>query len=119
MIPDIQQDPSPDDGPPTWDDMRAAELMITDARFDKLAVYLGGEGHLVIMSQGVGDDSPHFNSVHCSNVEALVAALEAELPNAFAANLVFEKECEQGEREQDAWHASHEVIDRLRKGAAT
>lgn len=113
----IEQDPSPEDAPPTWDEMRSAGLMVTDSRFDKLAVYLGGNGHLVIMSQGIGENSPHFHSVHCSNVEALVAALQAELPNAFAANLAFEKECEQGERESAAWQASHEVIDAAKAAA--
>lgn len=62
---------------PTWDELRAEGCVVVDEKYEKLAIYVGGEeGHVVILSQNLGEEAPNFNPVHCSHVPSLVQALQ-------------------------------------------
>lgn len=95
-----------DDAPPTWDDMREDGAMVIDNPHDKLAVYVGGAGHVVIMSQGLAEDAPHFHTVHCADVSKLIDALRDAMPDAQEQERLFDEQCEQAERDYAAWLAA-------------
>ena len=87
---DQNEQQASDDTPPTWDDMRTARLMVVDDAYEKLAVYAGADGHIVIMSQQDGDDEPSYTSIHCRSLDALEAAIRFVRPEAEKENERFE-----------------------------
>lgn len=98
------------EAPPTWAVMRRDGLMLVDDKYDKLAVYVGGdEGHVVIMSQGMVGDEPHFHTVHCTVVEKLIAALKGVLPLAQEDQRIFEEKCEQAARDAEILESKGEA----------
>ena len=70
-----------DRSPPTWADMREHGGMVVDKESDKLAVYVGGDGHVVVMF-GPSEHAAEFVPVHCSDVPALIKRLTDALPQA-------------------------------------
>ena len=94
---------------PSWDEMRAEGLMVQDGEYDKLGVYVGGDGHLVVMSQDAPGDDPQFLLIHCSKVDALVAKLRNLKPEAEEEQAHMEALYEQAGREYDAAVARGEI----------
>lgn len=70
-----------DNSPPTWADLRAQGCMVVDEEYDKLAVYVGGDGHVVIAA-GQAELEAEYTAVHCTNVPSLLAKLAEALPQA-------------------------------------
>lgn len=85
--------------PPTWDEMREEGGMVVDLAEDKFAAYVGGDGHIVLMSQGFDDAVPHFRPIHCDDVRAFIAKLEALIPQAEQEKREAEARWEAAERE--------------------
>ncbi len=70
-----------DSSPPAWAELREQGSILVDEAYDKLAVYVGGDGHVVVAA-GQSELEAEYMAVHCSNVPALIKALAEALPQA-------------------------------------
>lgn len=64
-----------DAGPPTWEQLRAEQLVVVDDEFLKLAVYVGAEGALVVMTQEFDERQPRQFFVEYQYAPRLIETL--------------------------------------------
>ncbi|MGV3679791.1 MAG: hypothetical protein ACO1PM_08705 [Acidovorax sp.] len=81
-MPDIaQQSDSPiyadDEAPPSWQDLRDDGALIIDTEHQKIAVYAGEMGDVVLASQELDDPVPRFNVLDRAVIPDLIAKLTA------------------------------------------
>lgn len=99
-----------DNSPPTWAEMRENGSILVDEAYDKLAVYVGGEGHVVIAASQSELESEYM-AVHCTNVPALIKALSEALPQAVEEDRQTQALWEAAEREYEAHVAGQPSAD--------
>ncbi|MGC3984807.1 MAG: hypothetical protein QM777_08815 [Pseudorhodoferax sp.] len=90
-----------EDRPPTWAEMRESGGMVVDDEDVKLAVYVGGHGHVVVMV-GPSDHAAEYMPVHHAAVRSLIEALEKAIPEAVEEERQTELRWEAAEREYQA-----------------
>ncbi|MBT2322545.1 hypothetical protein J7E62_09325 [Variovorax paradoxus] len=78
-----------EDTGPTWAEMRGSGCMLIDT-MQKLAVYAGGSGAVILMEQSFDDAKPHYVVIDNDVVPKLIAALtkaQVESAEVFAAEM--------------------------------
>lgn len=90
-----------DNSPPTWADMREHGCIVVDREHEKVAVYNGADGHVVLML-GPNEHGAEFMPVHCSDVPALIAKLVEALPQAIEDDRQAQARWEAAERQYEA-----------------
>ncbi|PNG53199.1 MULTISPECIES: hypothetical protein [unclassified Variovorax] len=91
-LPDAAFTPS-EDTAPSWEDMRQGGCMLIDDSLQKLAVYAGGGGSVVLMEEDCDSDL-RFVVIEHDKVPALVAALTKAQAEAAEIWAEVEKEIE-------------------------
>ncbi|WP_143694606.1 hypothetical protein [Variovorax sp. JS1663] len=92
-LPDAAFTPS-EDTAPTFDELREGGCMLIDDSLQKLAVYPGGGGNVVLMEQNF-DSEVHHIVIDQDKVPALITALTKAQAEAAEAWAEVEKEIEQ------------------------
>lgn len=90
-----------DNRPPTWAEMREHGCMVVDQPDEMLAVYLGKDGHVVLMV-GPNEHAAEYMPVHCSSVPALIEKLTEALPQAAEDDRQAQARWEAAERQYEA-----------------
>lgn len=93
-----------DSSPPTWADLREQGSILVDEAYAKLAVYVGGDGHVVVAASQ-SELEVEYIAVHCNSVPALIKALAEALPQAVEEDRQAQARWEAAEREYEA-HAA-------------
>jgi hypothetical protein len=109
---DINEEPgAQSDAPPTWEQLRAEGGLLIDDAIQKLGIYIGAEGALVLMHADISDQAPAHLVIDPSFAPTLSAALTKFAPEAERVGKEFWERVESEYAEAQAKHA----IDCIRR----